>query len=165
MGLTYNGPKYVYLCGTKYVYLYNPHSFKSLSLEDNVYFTLRDIFINAERADDAIECNQFNSQLTNEICFEDRTDTFTYTDILQDKDFVEGLVKWLNYTRPERDFFFTDEIDEDDEYKFNVYTLTTKWKYSESDNTNEYRALDAWMGDFNDLINNLSKRSNELNKQ
>jgi len=157
MGLTYNGTKYVFLC--------NPHNLKSLSLEDNVYFTLRDIFMNADNADDAIECNQFNIQLTNEIGFEDRTDTFTYTDVLHDKAFVEGLVKWLNYTRPNLDLFFTDTIDEDDYFTFNGTQLTTNWKHSESDNINEYLPLDAWMEDFNDLINSLSKRSNELNKQ
>jgi hypothetical protein len=147
MGLTYNGTKYVFLC--------NSYPLKYRSLEDNVYFTLRDIFMNAASADDAIECNQFNIQLTNEIGYEDRTDTFTYTDILHDKDFVEGLVKWLNYTRPNRDLFFTDTIDEDDECTFDGTQLTTKWKYSESDKMNEYLPLDAWMESFNELKNIL----------
>ena len=147
MGLTYKGTKYVFLC--------NSHSFKSLSLEDNVYFTLRDIFMNAGSADDAIECNIFNGYLTNDIGFEDRTDTFIYSNVLHDKAFVEKLLKWLLATKPERDFFFTDEIDEDDEYNFNCYTLTTKWKYS--DNKCVYRALDAWMGDFNELKSDLKK--------
>lgn len=147
MGLTYNGTKYVFLC--------NSHPLKYRSLEDNVYFTLRDIFMNAASADDAIECNQFNIQLTNEICYEDRTDTFTYTDVLQDKAFVEGLVKWLNYTRPNLDLFFTDTIDEDDHLIFHGRQLTTKWKYSESDKMNEYLPLDAWMEDFNVLKNIL----------
>ena len=155
MGLTYNGTKYVFLC--------NSHLLKYRSLEDNVYFTLRDIFMNAASADDAIECNQFNIQLTNEICYEDRTDTFTYTDVLHDKDFVEGLVKWLNYTRPNLDLFFTDTIDEDDYLIFYGRQLTTKWKYSESDKMNEYLPLDAWMEDFNVLKNILlPERLNEL---
>ena len=85
MGLTYNETKYVFLC--------NSYPLKYRSLEDHVYFTLRDIFMNAASADDAIECNQFNIQLTNEICYEDRTDTFTYTDILQDKAFVDQMSK------------------------------------------------------------------------
>ena len=148
MGLTYNETKYVYLC--------NKESFKSLSLEDNVYFTLRDIFMNAGSADDAIECNQFNSKLTKGIGYEERTDTFTYTNVLQDKDFVEGLIRWLNACKPKRDLFFTDEIDEDDECTFSCSGLlkTTKWKYSPTD-INEYITLDAWMENFNDLKNNL----------
>jgi hypothetical protein len=119
--------------------------------------------MNAASADDAIECNQFNIQLTNEICYEDRTDTFTYTDVLHDKDFVEGLVKWLNYTRPNLDLFFTDTIDEDDYVIFYGRQLTTKWKYSESDKMNEYLPLDAWMEDFNVLKNILlPERLNEI---
>ena len=147
----------------KYVFLCNSYPLKYRSLEDNVYFTLRDIFMNAGSADDAIECNQFNIQLTNEIGYEDRTDTFTYTNVLQDKAFVERLVKWLNYTRPKRDFFFTDTIDEDDEWIFYGRTLSTKWKYSESDKMNEYLRLDAWMEDFNVLKNILlPERLNEI---
>jgi hypothetical protein len=156
MGLTYNATKYVRLC--------NPHKFKSLSLEDNVYFTLRDIFMNAKKADDAIECNEFNHQLTNEIGFEDRTDTFTYTNVLQDKAFVEGLIKWLCAIKPSRDFFFTDEIDEDDVCTFNSACdmLTTKWKYS--DDKCEYITLDSWMENLNELRSNLlPKRISELN--
>ena len=154
MGLTYNETKYVELC--------NSHNLKSLSLEDNVYFTLRDIFMNAGSADDAIECNQFNIQLTNDIGFEDRTDTFTYTNVLQDKAFVERLVKWLNYTRPKRDFFFCDTIDEYDDFNINCYTLTAKWY---SGNKCEYFELDAWMGDFNVLKNILlPERLNEIIK-
>ena len=152
MGLTYNKTKYVELC--------NPHKFKSLSLEDNVYFTLRDIFMNAGSADDAIECNQFNIQLTNDIGFEDRTDTFTYTNVLQDKAFVEGLIRWLNYTTPKRDFFFCDTIDEYDEYDVNCDTLTAKWY---SGIKCEYLRLDAWMEDFNALKNILlPERLNEI---
>lgn len=137
MGITYNDTKYVYLC--------NKESFKSLSLEDNVYFTLRDIFMNANNADDAIECNNFNNKLTNNICFEERTDTFTYTDVLQDKLFIEGLIRWLNACKPKRDFFFTDSTDEG--------------------NDSEYITLDTWMESFNDLKHNLlPKRLDELKK-
>ena len=144
MGLTYNATKYVRLC--------NPHKFKSLSLEDNVYFTLRDIFMSAKKADDAIECNEFNHQLTNEIGFEDRTDTFTYTNVLQAKAFVEGLIKWLCDFKPSRDFLFSDIVDEYNEYNINCYTLTAKWY---SGIKCEYFALDAWMEDFNVLKNIL----------
>ena len=79
------------------------------------------------------------------------------------KAFVKELVKWLNYTRPKRDLFFTDTIDEDDEWIFYGRTLSTKWKYSESDKMNEYLRLDAWMEDFNVLKNILlPERLNEI---
>ena len=46
MGLTYNDKKYLYLM--------NPHSFKSHSLEDNVYFTTRDVIMNADSSSDIV---------------------------------------------------------------------------------------------------------------
>ena len=37
--------------GIKYIYLINDNEFKKKSLYDNIYFTLRDIFANADLAD------------------------------------------------------------------------------------------------------------------
>ncbi len=34
------------IANIKYLYLFNPNELKSKFLEDNVYFTLRDIFLN-----------------------------------------------------------------------------------------------------------------------
>jgi hypothetical protein len=122
--------------------------------------------MNAKKADDAIECNEFNHQLTNEIGYEDRTDAFTYTNVLQDKAFVEGLIKWLCDIKPSRDFFFTDEIDEDDVCTFNGAgdMLTTKWKYS--DDKCEYITMDSWMENFNELrINLLPLRIFQINNE
>jgi hypothetical protein len=124
---------------------------------------MRDIFMNAENCDDAIECNQFNSKLTKGIGYEERTDTFTYANVLYDKAFLEGLIRWLCVTKPSRDFFFTDTLDEDDDYSLSTRALTTKWKYSPSDDINEYITLDAWMENFNNLKNNLlPKRLNQI---
>ena len=83
----------------RYVYKCDPaqHALKTHSLEDNVYFTVRDIFMNAESPDLCIECNYFNAQLTQGISYEDRpaNQTFTYTNDLQDKAFVKELLQWL----------------------------------------------------------------------
>jgi hypothetical protein len=80
----------------KYTCLYNDNDFKKKSLEDNVYFTLRDIFLNAYDADTAIEVNEYNRQLTNDICYEDRTDTFEYTKILSDKKYLLELITFMD---------------------------------------------------------------------
>ena len=45
--------------GVKYIYLMNYNDFKKKSLYDNVYFTLRDIFANAESFDTMMESNSF----------------------------------------------------------------------------------------------------------
>ena len=119
--------------------------------------------MNSDNADDAIDCNQFNIQLTNEICFEYRTDTFTYTNILQNKAFVEGLIRWLCNIKPSRYFFFGDTIDEFDEYEVNCDTLTGKWY---SGTKCEYITLDSWMENFNELrINLLPLRIFQINNK
>ena len=80
---------------TKYICLYNDKSFKKFSLEDNVYFTLRDIFLNADSLDTCLEANSFNQKLTNGIYFEERTDDFTYTNVLNSPEYLSRLVRWL----------------------------------------------------------------------
>ena len=83
--------------GVRYVGLMNDNSLKSKSLEDNVYFTLRDIFWNGE-IDDLISANYYNSLLTNGISFEDRDANFEYTNVLYDynSDYTKKLYNWLS---------------------------------------------------------------------
>jgi hypothetical protein len=129
--------RYVYKCGPA------QHALKTHSLEDRVYFTVRDIFMNAESPDLCIECNYFNAQLTQGVSYEDRPAdmTFSYTNDLQDKAFVQELLKWLDGIRPKRDFFFTD---------------------STLEKANDYISLDQWSEDFLFLKLSLSARLLEL---
>lgn len=109
--------------GIEYMYLMNDNDFKKKSLYDNVYFTLRDIFANAESTDTVFEANSFNHSLTDGVCFEDRTESFQYTNVLHQKDYVDRLQYWLKYfniyyfefIEPEED----EEIDMKDYMKFN----------------------------------------------
>ena len=91
-GIIYNGQKYMRL--------HNNNNFKQLSLEDNVYFTLRDIFLNGETYEFIMNANEFNGELTNNICYEDRTETFKYTDKLNDVSYVKLLKTWLSVIKP-----------------------------------------------------------------
>lgn len=83
--------------GIRYVGLMNDNSLKSKSLEDNVYFTLRDIFRNGE-INDLFTANHFNELLTNGISFEERDERFEYTNLLYDynSDFTKKLYEWLS---------------------------------------------------------------------
>jgi len=99
--------------GEKHMCLYNPNQFKKLSLEDNVYFTLRDIFANADSADTVMEANSFNSKLTGNIRFEDRTGDFTYTNVLSDVQFLSMLSRWLGYFSIGYFEFVEPELDEE----------------------------------------------------
>ena len=80
----------------KYLQLANENHLKSKSLEDNVYFTLRDIFNNVSGFDNCMEANSFNDALTNRISYQERTNDFTYTNVLNDKKYMYRLSEWLS---------------------------------------------------------------------
>lgn len=143
MGLTHNG--------TPYVFLYHPESLKALSLEDNVYHTLKDFFMNANNADDALDITKFNLQLTNNIYFEDRTKDFTYASVLKNKLFVEHLLRWLNASMPPN-FYFTDTLDEEDEIiKADKIQLHVKY----NNKISVYMTFEAWLENYTNLKNIL----------
>lgn len=111
--------------GVKYMYLTNDNVLKKKSLYDNVYFTLRDIFANAESCDTFMEANNFNICLTNNICFEDRTERFEYSNALHEKYFVTRLKSWLQHF--DIHYFEFEELEEDDEIDMNKYMKFDDW--------------------------------------
>ena len=116
--------------GIKYLELFNDNNFKDLSLEDNVYFTLRDIFLNIYNYENVIKANNFNSELTGNVPYEKRKSDFQYTNVLNDKLYVNNLNEQLKYIRPCYFEFeeFNNKKDEEEQYydmtnliNFNVY--------------------------------------------
>lgn len=81
---------------SRYIYLCDENHLKKKSLEDNIYFTLRDIFWNGYTSDIIYEANDLNYELTGGIHFEGRTHDFTYVNVLSNKSYVSRLAKWLN---------------------------------------------------------------------
>ena len=110
----------------KYLQLDNENHLKNKSLEDNVYFTLRDIFANVSELDYCMEANGFNTKLTNSISYEERTIDFTYTNVLNDKTFIHELSIWLSYI-DKSDFEFEaindDANTEENEWYFDTRNL------------------------------------------
>jgi hypothetical protein len=116
--------------GIKYLRLCN--NYNSTSLEDAVYFTLRDIFVNISGLDYCIEANAFNRRLTNDVSLEERTDDFQYSDALYDKYFVEELHKWLSHINKwEFDFDTCLEKDADEEEIALFYDMTRLIKFED----------------------------------
>ena len=111
--------------GVKYIHLMNDNEFKKKSLEDNVYFTLRDIFANADSAYTRMEANYFNHRLTGGICFEERTERFEYTNELHEKDYVECLQRWLKHFGIY--YFEFIEPEEDEEINMKEYMKWDDW--------------------------------------
>ena len=112
--------------GVKYICLMNENDFKKKSLEDNVYFTLRDIFSNAESIDTALEANSFNTCLTNGISFEERTNSFEYTNMLHEMCSVSELNTWLKWFKKDGWFEFR-EPDEDEDINVEAYMKFDDW--------------------------------------
>ena len=105
--------------GVKYIGLMNDNEFKSKSLEDNVYFTLRDILLNAHM-NHCITANYFNDLLTNNISFEERDKNFNYQNVLYDynSDYTQTLYIWIGIICENKDdmfdFYEPKKIDKDD---------------------------------------------------
>ena len=125
--------------GVRYIGLMNDNSFKSKSLEDNVYFTLRDIFWNG-KVDDVFSANHYNGLLTNGITFEKRDKYFEYANILYDydSDYTQKLYDWLirltgnkrtstNVNGWKDSMFEFLEVDEDDEIDMAKYMKYDDW--------------------------------------
>lgn len=125
--------------GIKYIYLMNDNDFKKKSLYDNVYFTLRDIFANAESSDTVIEANGLNHSLINGISFAERRKEFQYSNVLQEKYFVERLQSWLKHF----DIYCFD-FEEPDDY--------------EKNDMKKYMKLDDWWLQFEELRNLIDKQ-------
>ena len=126
--------------GVKYVGLCNDNSFKSKSLEDNVYFTLRDIFWNGDM-NNVLKANYFNDLLTNGISFEERDKNFKYTNLLYDynSDYTSSLYIWIGMMTEYKDCIFEfPSLQEDEEI-----------------NMNEYMKYDDWWVQFEDLCEKL----------
>jgi hypothetical protein len=122
----------------------NDNEFKSKSLEDNVYFTLRDIFWNGD-INDCATANYFNGILTNNTTFEERDKNFKYTNLLYDynSDFTKKLYYWIcRMTNYNKDYVFDFEKPQEDE-KIDI---------------REYVKYDDWWEQFLELRKKLQEQ-------
>lgn len=127
---------------SKYLQLCNDNNLKKISLEDNVYFTLIDIFLNISDYRFVILSVEFNAKLTNNIRYEVRSKDFTYTYILNDKSYLYDLIQFL---QPITSLYFDYKILE-----------------NENVDLNEYIQLDLWILKFNELKILLYAKYEEL---
>lgn len=150
--------------GIKYIQLYNDHALKTLFLEDNVYFTVRDIFLNAHDCDHIIEANEHNTSLSNNIRFEERDDTFNYSDDLQKRSFIKSLSKWFSQLDYEEEYDFDDEVfDEDTKVLSSDHPfLRLHTKNEKNDYNHDYIKFEVWREHMRELNWLLDARYREL---
>jgi hypothetical protein len=98
-GIMYNGIKY--MC------LLNNNNLKQISLQDNVYFTLKDIFLNVDNYDMCNEIDNYMFEMKNDINNPLKIGDFEYSDCLYDVNFVKKFFNWLNIITP--DWFSFEE--------------------------------------------------------
>jgi hypothetical protein len=114
----------------KYIQLMNDNSLKNKSFEDEIYFSLRDIFLNIDEFDNVLIANKMNRILTGNISFEERGDNFEYAIIIKDpqSSYVNDLYEWLYKIEPS---------------SFRIYDGG-----NENVNMNEYMKFDDWWEQF-----------------
>lgn len=116
--------------GIKYLVLMNPNlnKLKEKSLNDRVYFTLRDIFRNGDNYNIIDIANEFNDKLTGGIYFEERNNNFEYTKILEDIIYLNDLIQWLS--KIDENYFEFREVLEEDKHNIDMrcYIKYEDWK-------------------------------------
>lgn len=119
----------------EYIEVLFNNKLKSKSLEDNIYYILRDIFWNCDEEYDIIMTKKFNKILKNDDSFENSE----YTDVLYDycSEFTQELYDYLKNFTKERIYFIED-------------------KYEEKEN--EYMILHDWWGQLQQLIKKLEEQ-------
>ena len=105
MGILFNGTKYVKLC--------HNNDLKKQSLYDNLYFTLKDIFLNSDTYGDCQRAAFYVGEITGDVHYEERTENFCYVNMLDQKDFAQKLLTFFKSLNKE-DIFEFSAPEEDD---------------------------------------------------
>lgn len=137
--------------GIKYMCIHDVDEYKKKSLNDNFYFTLRDIFWNTDSFDVMMIINNFNHMLTDGISFDSRTNTFQYTNILYQKTELKKILRFLNRIKQTGWFEFIESKDKDE------------YEDKEESIDEEYILFDDWWKQFEELRNLLKEQYEKIN--
>ena len=132
VGITWNKQKYIMVS--------NKPILNVKSLEDNIYFTMREIFFNIEPEFKVNKANDINSKLSNGIPYEGRNDKFEYYKLINDSDFVKYISDFLNSIIKSDFIFEYDDVEDELD--------------AEAINT-EYICFDIWWNQLEELKQSL----------
>ena len=142
--------------GIKYMCIHDVDEYKKKSLNDQFYYTLRDIFWNTDSFDVMMTINEFNYMLTDGISFESRTNTFQYTNILYQKTELKKILRFINRIEQTGWFDFIELKDEDKD----------KDKDEENESIDEeYILFDDWWKQFEELRKLLTEQYKKMNTE
>ena len=139
--------------GIKYMCIHDVDEYKKKSLNDQFYFTLRDIFWNTDSFDVMMTINEFNYMLTDGIPFESRTNTFQYTNILYQKTELKKILRFLNRIKQTGWFEFIESKDKDE------------YEDKEESIDEEYILFDDWWKQFEELRKLLKEQYKKMNTE
>lgn len=134
-----------------YVRFYKGNELKPNSLEDNVYFTLRDIFGLHDDFNFALQANYLNHELTGGISYDERNEideTFKYANSLNEIEYLTKLNRFLKYIYLE-DFTF-EKINDNDLIEQNI-------------NLHKFIPFTLWFQNLKNLIKLLKNKLLDLN--
>ena len=137
--------------GIKYMCIHDVDEYKKKSLNDQFYFTLRDIFWNTDSFDVMMIINNFNHMLTDGISFDSRTNTFQYTNILYQKTELKKILQFINRIKQTGWFEFIESKDKDE------------YEDKEESIDEEYILFDDWWKQFEELRNLLKEQYEKIN--
>ena len=137
--------------GIQYMCIHDVDEYKKKSLNDQFYFTLRDIFWNTDSFDVMMIINNFNHMLTDGISFDSRTNTFQYTNILYQKTELKKILRFLNRIKQTGWFEFIESKDKDE------------YEDKEESIDEEYILFDDWWKQFEELRNLLKEQYEKIN--
>lgn len=136
--------------GIKYMCIHDVDEYKKKSLNDQFYFTLRDIFWNTDSFEVMMLINEFNGLLTDGIPFESRTNTFQYTNILHQKTELKKILQCINRITQTGWFEFIELKEEEEE---------------EESIAEEYILFDDWWKQFEELRKLLKEQYKKNNTE
>lgn len=132
--------------GIKYIEIINDiNDLRKDSFEDFVYCILVEISMNTNNEEYSSKANNYKNILTNFVNFP-RNDLFSYSNVLNDKLFLQEFNEWLKSINP------------------NLFDFESIPIYDCSINLIDYIRYDIWISEINYVKREINKRINSLEK-
>ena len=136
----------------EFIELYNNKYLKTLSLEDETYFIMRDLLWNTDGGYEYYGI-VFNPILSDNIYYEDRTNDFTYTNVLYNLNFVRKLHNYIQIIIP-------SDVRKNNRYLRDI--IKEGKTMDDCFDKDEYMLFDEWWEDFEKYRKKIAARYDEL---
>ena len=136
----------------EFIEVYNKKYLKTLSLEDETYFTMRDIMWHSDGGY-TFYANIFNPILSDNITYENRTINFTYTNVLNNINFIKKLHNFVKTITP-------SDVRKNNRYLKDI--INEGKTINDCFDKDKYMLFDEWWEDFEKFREKIAARYDEL---